>query len=245
MAAGLWPAGAEGLHPPRLPGLCPPPGRRPRRPGGWAAEYPRDVWRLHNLGFAGRQTPRFGQIPQPWLQDLAKRRVRWRLSTGLCLEASRRAVRALARFGQFLASPAVSASQLADIDRPVLERYLADLHAEMAGSQRQGSHIGLLSAFFQAIRQHGWDDTLPASATFFTTDYPKRAERLPRALAEHVMTQIEHPANLARWDNPAYQLITLILIRCGLRISDGCGSAAAASSPTPTAPPTCATSTTR
>ena len=187
---------------------------------GWDTEYPCGIWRLHNLGFAGRQTLRFDQIPQPWLQDLAKRWVRWRLSTGLCLEASRRAVRALTRFAQFLASPAVNASQLVDIRRPVLEQYLADLHAEMAGSQRQGSHIGLLNTFFQAIRQHGWDDTLPASATFFTTDYPKRTERLPRALAEHVMTQIEHPATLARWDNPAYQLITLILIRCGLRISD-------------------------
>ena len=34
------------------------------------------------------------------------------------------------------------------------------------------------------------------------------------------MTQVEAPANLDRWDNPAYQLITLILIRCGLRITD-------------------------
>jgi integrase len=188
--------------------------------GGWDTEYPRDIWRLHNVGFPGRQTLGFGQIPQPWLKDLAKRWVRWRLSTGLCLEASRRAVRALTRFAQFLASPAVNAGQLAEVNRPVLERYLADLHAEMAGSQRQGSHIGLLNAFFQAIRQHGWDTTLPASATFFAADYPKRAERLPRALAEHVMTQVEHPGNLARWDNPAYRLVTLVLIRCGLRISD-------------------------
>jgi hypothetical protein len=30
---------------------------------------------------------RFAAIPQPWLRDLAKRWVRWRLSTGLCLDA--------------------------------------------------------------------------------------------------------------------------------------------------------------
>ena len=36
------------------------------------------------------------------------------------------------------------------------------------------------------------------------------------------MAQIEAPANLDRWTNPSYQLITLILIRCGLRISDAC-----------------------
>jgi hypothetical protein len=33
------------------------------------------------------------------------------------------------------------------------------------------------------------------------------------------MAQVEDPANLDRWDNPAYRLLTVILIRCGLRIS--------------------------
>jgi Phage integrase family len=40
-----------------------------------------------------------------------------------------------------------------------------------------------------------------------------------RALAAHVMAQVEQPASLARQGNPAYRLITLILIRGGLRIS--------------------------
>ena len=34
------------------------------------------------------------------------------------------------------------------------------------------------------------------------------------------MTQLEHPANLDRFDNPSYRLITVILMRCGLRITD-------------------------
>ena len=55
---------------------------------------------------------------------------------------------------------------------------------------------------------------------FFPEDHPKRAERLPRALAEHVMAQLEHPDNLARFANPAYRLITMILMRCGLRVTD-------------------------
>ena len=54
----------------------------------------------------------------------------------------------------------------------------------------------------------------------FPGDQPRRAERLPRALAGHVMAQVEQPGNLAREKNPAYRLATLILIRCGLRISD-------------------------
>ncbi len=61
---------------------------------------------------------------------------------------------------------------------------------------------------------------MPASAAFFTEDFPKRTEQLPRALAEQVMAQIEHPDALAQWTNPAHRLVTVILIRCGLRITD-------------------------
>ena len=49
--------------------------------GGWEAEYPRDVWRMRRLGYEGDRTLRFAAIPQPWLRDLAKRWVRWRLSS--------------------------------------------------------------------------------------------------------------------------------------------------------------------
>lgn len=55
---------------------------------------------------------------------------------------------------------------------------------------------------------------------FFTADFRQRTEVLPRAVAEQVMAQIEHPDTLAQWTNPAHQLVTLILIRCGLRITD-------------------------
>ncbi len=76
-----------------------------------------------------------------------------------------------------------------------------------------------MSLFFQAIRQHGWDDTLPGTAALFPGDCPPPPEQVPRQLAEHVMTQVESPANLDRWPDPAGRLVTLILIRCGLRIS--------------------------
>ncbi|MFY1634801.1 tyrosine-type recombinase/integrase [Solwaraspora sp. WMMB335] len=187
--------------------------------GGWEAEYPRDVWQMRRLGFEGDRTLRFGPIEQPWLREPAKRWIRWRISSGLGLEAAARPLRVIGRFSGFLARTGVE--EIAQLDRAVLERYLADLHTEMAGNQqRQGSHIGLLNAFFAAIRQHRWDTGLPASAMFFAEDHPKRAERLPRALAEHVMAQLENPDNLDRWDNPAYQLVTVILMRCGLRVSD-------------------------
>jgi integrase len=83
--------------------------------------------------------------------------------------------------------------------------------------------FGQLNAFLQAVRAHRWAPELQATAVIFTTDYPKRSEQSPRALAEHVMAQVEPPDNLDRFDNPAYRLVTLVLIRCGLRVTDALG----------------------
>ena len=188
---------------------------------GWDVEYPRDRWRLRNLGVDGETaTISFAGIPQPWLTDLAKRCARWRLASGTGPSSVALGVRALARFAVFLASPPAGVDPLAQIDRAVIERYLADLGAEFGGRKSHGEHIGALSSFVRAVRQHGWASTLPATAAFFPDDYPRRGKKLPRALAGHVIAQVEQPGNLDRWDNPAYRLITLILMRCGLRVSD-------------------------
>jgi integrase len=185
---------------------------------GWEAEFLRDVWLLRRLGRPGNEKLSFEQICQPWLRDLAKRWVRGRLSAELNLETVRRGLRSLNRFSGFCARAGVHS--LAEVDRGVLERYLADLHAEWAGRQRHNDHIGQLNSFLHTIRQHHWDETLPADALIFAEDYPKRTTLAPRALAEQVMAQVEQPENLDRWDNSAFRLVTLILIRCGLRVSD-------------------------
>jgi integrase len=190
---------------------------------GWDVEYPRDVWRLRNLAInAPIAHLRFGHIAQPWLKELAKRWARWRLTKGLSAGVAARGTRVLARFSAFLASPTANVTSIADVDRSLLERYLADLHAEFGDRKLRGEHIEHLNGFLTVLRQHRWVDNLPASARFFSEDYPKRGERLPRALAEHVMAQVERPDNLDRWDCPAQRLITLILIRCGLRVGDAC-----------------------
>ncbi len=194
------------------------------REGGcaWDTEYDRDLWRLRALGVQGQQPSiRFDRIPQPWLKALAKKWTRWRAVAGARSDAAYQGIRAITHFGRFLAASQVPASQISQIDRELLERYLAVLHRELAGKADHVKYISSLNAFFQAIRQHRWDDSLPASAVFFTADYPRpSAQRLPRAVAEHVMAQVESPANLSLRDNPAYRLVTLILIQCGLRISD-------------------------
>jgi integrase len=197
---------------------------------GWEVEYRRDVWRLSKLPgltlnsgrSSARGTLRFDRIIQPWLKDLGKRWVRLRLVSGLSVATAIADVQALTHFSGFLANVAPDVDALARIDRPLLERYLAWLATRPGGPATRGRWINGLHLFFQAIRQHNWDATLPTTAAFFVGDCPPRPPRLSRHLAEYVMAQVEQPANLERWPDPAARLVTLILIRCGLRVSDAC-----------------------
>lgn len=192
---------------------------------GWESEFPRDVWELRRLGIEGRRRLRFDSIPQPWLRELAKRFARWRLSIGRSPIQVYVDTQAITRFARFLACPPASATGLAGIDRALLERYLADLASDPRAVQSRSREISSLGAFLDAIRRQAWDSSLPANAAFYPDDFPKRQKRLPRGLAEHVMAHVEQPDNLNRWHNPEGRLLTLILIRCGLRVGDACAIA--------------------
>jgi integrase len=186
---------------------------------GWENEYPRDTWQLRRLGIESSHAAIcFTGISQSWLRNLAKRWTRWRFSTGISASTCYRGAHAVTRFSVFLEQAGVRGP--GQITRELLERYLAVLQSELPSAKTRRSDIGLVNTFLQAVRRHEWDVTLPPSAMFFPEDYPKEGEKLPRALAEHVMAQVEAPAALARQANPSYRLITLILIRCGLRASD-------------------------
>lgn len=187
---------------------------------GWEAEFPRDVWELHRLGIEGRKRLRFDGIPQPWLRPLAKRFARWRLSIGRSPNQVYIDTQAVSRLARFLEFPPVNVTSLAGIDRATLERYLADLSTDPRAQHSRSRDISSLGAFLDAIRRHEWDRDLPASATFYPDDFPKPDKRLPRGLADHVMAQVEQPANLDRRNNPESRLVTVILMRCGLRLGD-------------------------
>ena len=192
---------------------------------GWDAEYPRDKWRLRNLGLQPGKTATidFAPVSQPWLASLAKRWCRQRLSAGLSASDAAHGIQAIRRFSAFLAAHAPDGDDPASVGRPLLERYLADLSSSGLSPSTRLQHVSALNGFFRDTRRHDWDDgTLPADAVFYPEDYPKLGRRLPRAVAGHIMAQVEAPASLDRWANPSYRLITLILIRCGLRITDAC-----------------------
>lgn len=137
---------------------------------GWDVEYPRDIWRLHLLPGLTRspgKTPharthlRFDRVAQPWLRALAKRWARLRLSTGLTVSTVQNDLLGLTRFSTFLAECAPETHALSNIDRALLERYLAWLTTESIGPGAKEDAVTAPGAFFQAIRQHTWDMSLP------------------------------------------------------------------------------------
>ena len=75
---------------------------------------------MRRLGFEGGRSLRFDVISQPWLRELAKRWTRWRLASGLGLEAASRPIRVLTRFARFCDRAGIDA--ISEIDRQVLER---------------------------------------------------------------------------------------------------------------------------
>jgi integrase len=202
------------------------------RGSGWEAEFPLDVWDLRRLGLRPPSTTegtarlRFDRIPQPWLRQLAKRWMRSRLGSGIGNAQVAADLLALTRFARFLAAatsqPTTPAVAMAAVTRQMLERYLAELAASRLSVGRRNAAIGALNRFLQAIRQRHWDDRLPADAVLYPEDFlkPEHGGRLPRALAEQVMAQVEHPGNLARWPDPAGRLVTMLLTSCGLRVGD-------------------------
>lgn len=189
---------------------------------GWEAEYPREVWQLRRLGHPGNLTLDFTPIDQSWLRELAKRWTRQRLATGVGLEAVRRGLTALTRLAGYLQHARIGRPE--DVTRVVLEAYLADLSAGVPNAQRRQVHIGQLHGFLEAVRQRGWAP-LDATAAMFKDDNPPRPQRGPRAVSEQVMAQLEAPTAIDAWPDPAGALITLILIRCGLRVGDATGLA--------------------
>ena len=116
---------------------------------GWEVEYPRDVWRLHTLpGLThnagknpeARNHLRFDRIAQPWLRELVKRWARLRLSSGLAIGTVVADIASLIRFSSFLTHLNPPVTALAQVDRSLLERYLA---WQRAGRRHSGSAVGL------------------------------------------------------------------------------------------------------
>ena len=188
--------------------------------GGWEAEYLRDVWRMHRLGFDGHHTLQFD-------------RIRATLAAGADQALGPAAAVKRAGLGSRRRTPGGG-------DHPVLavphRRSTSSTSASWIGScsnatwqtwepnaipQRRGSPHRPAERILYRDPPTSLADRLPATAVFFAAgSSPAAPNSCPGRWPNTVMTQLEHPDNLDRFNNPSYRLITVILMRCGLRITD-------------------------
>ncbi|MFB8369607.1 tyrosine-type recombinase/integrase [Pseudarthrobacter sp. NPDC055928] len=188
-----------------------------------SSEFERDLWRLEVMGFRGRIGQqgrlRFSTIEQPWLRLLAKRFMRWRISTGTSYSQLNRDMTALLRLADAFTEHAGANGAVQDFTRESIEVYLNLLLRLRLGPASRSYSLSSTALFLRAIRENNWEPALPASAGVRMGDHPRRTAALPRALPEFVMAQIEDPKALERLEQP-HRLMMQILIRTGLRLSD-------------------------
>ena len=90
--------------------------------------YAADVWRAADLGVSARRgvgAVSFAGINPPWLREAAKRWARQCLATGCAFNTIRAGTQALTRFSGFLNQCQPPMGQPTEMDRAMLERYLA------------------------------------------------------------------------------------------------------------------------
>lgn len=188
-----------------------------------SSEFERDVWRLEVMGYQGRTGQqgklRFSTVPQPWLRLLAKRFMRWRISTGTSYSQLNRDMTALQRLADAFTEHAGSSGAVQDFTRESIEVYLNLLLRLRLSPASRSYSLSSTTLFLRAVRENNWEPALPSSAGIRMGDHPRRPAALPRALPEFVMAQIEDPNALEQLEQP-HRLMMQILIRTGLRLSD-------------------------
>lgn len=182
-------------------------------------EYEKDVWDLRKLGKAAngahsRYTLNFSVIHQPWLRQLAKMFLKYRItsfSEGNC----RHMLWAFSLFSDFLEKehPHLQASE---VNRALALEYYAFLTRKRltAGSRKRA--ILNLRIILDVSTREGWAP-FPREAIIFEDDLPLEAQRTPRYIPDDVLDQLFN--HLGELDEQM-QAMVLILYEVGMRVSE-------------------------
>ncbi|MEA2500697.1 MAG: hypothetical protein QOD01_808, partial [Actinomycetota bacterium] len=188
------------------------------------ARYAADTWRAHELGVPaprGTATVTFGGICPLWLRHAVKAWSRQRVALNYAFKTVAAGVFGLRRFSTFLASCQPPVARPEDIDRRLIEAYLAWLAPLPLSSSTKGLARVFLRCFLEENRRHLWVPTIPLDAVVYHDELGSRGGSLPRFIPEFVMAQIESEANLDRL-TPHYRHLVVVLTETGLRAGDAC-----------------------
>jgi integrase len=183
-----------------------------------------DVWRAEALGVAtqrGKSMVNFAGISPPWLKVAAKAWSRQRLSVNCAFATVSAGILAFKRFSGFLASCQPPVRRPEEIDRNLIEAYLAWLAPlRLSDSTKTLSRV-FLRAFLEENRRYRWLEAIPAGAVVYHDELSAKRSSLPRFIPEFVMSQLESETNLARL-RPNYRHLVVLMAETGLRAGDAC-----------------------
>jgi integrase len=190
---------------------------------GWASEYPRDVWELRRLGLVAGSNQRrlpFTEIVQPWLVELVKRWLHWRITVEeISVVTASSDLKALRRLAARLAQTGQAAHSIKQFNRPVIESYLTWLRTQQLASSTIRDETSSIAVFLRALRDHeDWAPDLPRTAAIYSGDYPRIVPLRARGLSTHVMVQVHE--HLHRWRDPHGRFLTELMLGAGLRVGD-------------------------
>lgn len=190
---------------------------------GWDHEYPRDVWELRRLGLRSNQRRMdFTDIAQPWLRELAKRWIHWRITVDEVSPVTATCdLKALSRMSGHLAATGQAPHSVAQLTRAALESHLAWLRTQPLAQPTIRDETSAIAVFLRALRDHeDWAPELPRTATIYPSDYPRIKPLRARGLSTDLMVQVRE--HLPRWRDPDGRFLTELMLGTGLRVGDAC-----------------------
>lgn len=183
-----------------------------------------DTWHASDLGVAaarGRATVNFTAINPLWLRVATKRWSRQRLALNNAFNTVLTAALAFKRFSTFLASSRPPVEHPHQINRTLIERYLAWIALLPLSESTKSLSKVFLRVFLEENRRYSWVSGIAVDAVIYHDELSTWHGSLPRFIAEFVMAQLESETNLERL-TPHYRNLIVVLTETGLRAGDAC-----------------------
>ena len=188
--------------------------------------FSKDVWIIAELGmpelaYQHSRTISFAAIDSEWFKAVVKRWARWRLRAGTISPGTLAGITPVLNvFCEFLRDRGESLASPERLTRELLEDYRAYVNGRDYSSNYKRELLCRLRVLLDDIRANGWEPRLSGNATYYRGEMPRETASLPRFIDEHVMTQIEHPKNIARLTDLTIRTAVTILMKTGLRAVD-------------------------
>jgi integrase len=188
------------------------------------ARYGADVWYADELGVPaarGRGTASFAGISPPWLNEMAKRWARQRLTLDGAFNTVCSATLAFRRFSGFAAGRTPPLERPEELERALLCEWLAWLAAQPVAGATKALWRSFVRCLLDENHRYRWEPAIPLDAVIYHDEVGCRRRSLPRFIPEFVMAQLESETNLERL-LAHYRHLVVVMTETGLRAGDAC-----------------------